>query len=247
MEEVMRNVSGHTATVGEIVGRLLQLWDPQNPLHNEAQATEIVSLIGFDQEEAEHKLSWARQKGHGEDAQRELESRLQQANEHIETAGQIERDLLGEIEIFRQAPDRTTLVVIVQHNEQDCYGSEEVSITTKSLYQWAKTRFEIEVPEWAPAVRNIPELEDALASTSRYTNLEKDKHLIIIAGLLEHIADAPGGKYGEKGIPNCKAIADKVADILNEDELDRAGFSMETLRDRFSEALKAKKEHCPEK
>jgi hypothetical protein len=150
---------------------------------------------------------------------------------------------MNEIEIFRQDKDKTTLVVIIQNNEGDIYESEDVRITTKSAFDWVENSYDIKIPEWGPAERTLPELEDAIKNTRKFTILERDKHLITIAGLLDLIAEKKGGRYIAKGSPNCAYIAEEVSQVLHKAGIELTGYSAETLRDRFSKAIKAKKEH----
>jgi hypothetical protein len=239
----MRNLTGHTATIDEVVGRILQLWDSENPVHETAPPEEVTSLLGFDLEEAESAVRHANEKGRGNDELLRLESVLQGIRDYLVTGDLIKRDLLGEIEIYRQDKSRTTLIVIIQQDEQDIQDHEEVRLTTQTVYQWVELKYDIEVPEWAPASRTVPELEAAIENAKNFTKLERDKHLITIAGLLDLFADKQGGRYLAKGKPNCSYIAEQANEMLTASGIDLPGVSAETLRDRFSAALNTKKEH----
>jgi hypothetical protein len=238
----MRDVSGHTVTIGHIVGRLLQLWEPDNPQHPAADPDQVISLLGFDLEDVENKIRLAEDKGSSAEERDQRQDNAAAIQEHLSQGELIERELLCEVEIYRQNPDKTVLTIIVQPVEGDVYGSEDISFVTKTVYDWAENRFSIEIPEWAPAARSVPEMDLALKNARKYSDLEREKHLIMIAGLVEFIAHKQGGQYGKLEDPNRSLIATKVHELLKAEGLDRSGFSAETMRDRFSEAIKTRKE-----
>lgn len=239
----MRDISGHTPTVDQIVDRVLRLWNPDDPVHEGAWTDDVESLLGYDLDEVETAIDRAKKKEQGDDVLHPLESRQMQIRDRLETGASIRRDLWSEIEAYRQDQNKTTLVVIIQMNEGDIYESEDVRVTTKSAYQWVKNNYQIEITEWGPAQRTVPELEDTLKNARKFTNLERDKYLITIAGLLDLIAKKQSGRYAENGTPNRKYIGEQVQQILDKAGVTQSGFSAETLRGRFSDAIKAKKEH----
>jgi hypothetical protein len=242
----MRDVTSHTATIDEIVGRIMQLWDPNNPIHSNAQPEEVLSLLSLDLERAEDSLEQARRNANG-DQWRQLEAVRDQVKAYIDIGDSINRQILSELENDRQGRSQTLLIPVIQVNEGDIYESEDVRLTTSSAYDWVKETFEgLEIAEWRPPKRIRPPQTSSNEAEVTLTKLEKSKFEVMIALLVEVVADSRGGIYVENDHPNFTNIATLVRDKYDLEKLEISGLSADKMRKRFSAAMKTKAQHMPD-
>lgn len=143
--------------------------------------------------------------------------------------------LVGEITKIRQGlPSKLLLVEDTADSPMD-YSNTVIS--RASFLEWSRG-----LPAWdsddaqPKDASNQPSPKDG-----KFTNLDKEKHQVTIAFLLELIQKKQGPAYSNKdGGPNLAMIAADIRDL--HPNIDPKGYSAETLADRFSASMKTKRE-----
>jgi hypothetical protein len=241
----MRNLTGHTATIDEVVGRTLQLWNPDNPIHSNAQPGEVLSLLNLDLEGVEASLEYALPAPNGAQLQ-QLKAQRDQVKEYIDTGELIQQQIQSELENDRQGKPQTLLIPVIQVNHGDIYESEDVRLTTSSAYDWVYDTFDgLEIPEWRTPKRTRPQQAGTSETEATFTELEKSKLEVMIALLVEVMAEDRGGRYMENNHPNYTLIAQRARDMYESAHMDMSGLSADKMRRRFSDAMRTKANHMP--
>jgi hypothetical protein len=240
----MHNQPPHTVSVDHIVGRLLQLWRADCPITLSNTPADVMGDLGFNLEEAESRLAHTtKQSSTGTDID-ELQHKLAAINEYLNIGKRLDAALTAAVEARRQDRETGAFTIVLHVEDNDPYQYQEGYFTSVCIYEWAMEEFGIAVPEWAPPQQPTEEKvgqdQTTGTPTSKYTDLEKEKHEVIIALLLEELAAALKGKYVENDRPNFSQLGDRIAAKCKADAVDINGMSKEKLRKKFSDATKTK-------
>jgi hypothetical protein len=142
--------------------------------------------------------------------------------------------LIGEIAKIRHGILSTLLLVHDEATSPMDYTG--VIISRASFMEWSR-----HLAPWQSGQDQIDgETADSASESVKFTRLDKEKHQVMIALLLECIAHDKGPAYTNKDKkPNLSRIAADIRAL--HPDIDMKGYSEETLKDRFADSLKTRR------
>ena len=164
-----------------------------------------------------------------------LKAKLDKASERYDEGMHYYILLVGEITRIRQG--FSSRLVLVKDDADSPLDYSGAVISRASFLDWSQ-----DLPAWSHNGSKHENAQDHQSPTNeKFTKLDKEKHQVTIALLLELIKSKHGPEYTNKdGGPNMSKIASDIRTMRK--NIDSKGYSEETLAERFSAALKTRKE-----
>ena len=137
-------------------------------------------------------------------------------------------------EVARHRAKQSADLVVTQDKDHESGRCHQVRISRQSFIDWALQEFQLELTSDDLSIQEPLANSDLIKNSRKYTDLEQDKHQVIIAILVEELSRSLKGKYRNGEKPNFDQIAKHLEQELEKQGVSMSGLSSQTMKKKFS-------------